>query len=99
MKQSAGHKFDRINVEIINTCNLQCSFCPTPERSNAKMTPDQFTELARTLAPMTNEVVLHLLGEPLSHPEFSKIIDAAANASLPVNIVTNGLLLQVPARV
>lgn len=85
--------FERINVEIINTCNLKCSFCPTPERSKAVMTPEQFENIAGRIAPLTKEVVLHLLGEPLSHPEFSQIILAADRVKLPVNIVTNGLLL------
>ena len=57
------------------------------------MTPDQFYGLAAKLAGMTEEVVLHLLGEPLSHPELAGILSAAADAHLPVNIVTNGLLL------
>ena len=93
MKQLSSHIFDRVNVEIINTCNLKCSFWPTPERQMARMTVEQFSDIARKLKPITREVVLHLLGEPLSHPQFSSIIQAAADASLPVNIVTNGLLL------
>ena len=86
-------RFERINVEIINSCNLKCSFCPTPERQLTKMSVEQFAALAINLSSLTKEVVLHLLGEPLSHPEFLSIINAAAEASLPVNIVTNGLLL------
>lgn len=100
MTKASITKFERINVEIINSCNLKCSFCPTPERQLSRMTVGQFTSLAASLAPMTKEVVLHLLGEPLSHPEFAAIITAAAAAKLPVNIVTNGLLLvgdRVPA--
>jgi MoaA/NifB/PqqE/SkfB family radical SAM enzyme len=85
--------FDRINIEIINTCNLKCSFCPTPEKPTAKMTVEQFSGLATTLASMTKEVVLHLLGEPLSHPDLAGILSAAQSVQLPVNIVTNGLLL------
>ena len=42
---------------------------------------------------MTNEVVLHLLGEPLSHPDLGSILNSACEHQLPVNIVTNGLLL------
>ncbi len=93
MMQMSGPKFDRVNVEIINTCNLKCSFCPTPERQMARMSVEQFSNVARTLKPMTKEVVLHLLGEPLSHPQFSSITQAASDAALPLNIVTNGLLL------
>ncbi len=93
MGQAKRKKFDRINIEIINTCNLKCSFCPTPERPTAKMTAEQFSSLAETIAPMSNEVVLHLLGEPLSHPDLGGILAAAHKNQWPVNIVTNGLLL------
>ena len=57
------------------------------------MSVEQFSSLAATIAPMTNEVVLHLLGEPLSHPELGGILAAAHKNALPINIVTNGLLL------
>lgn len=42
---------------------------------------------------MTEEVVLHLLGEPLGHPEFGKILDACEAAGVPANVVTNGVLM------
>ncbi len=86
-------KFDRINIEIINTCNLKCSFCPAPQKQTAQMSPAQFSQVAAAIKPLTREVVLHLLGEPLSHPEFAEVIEAAAQVELPVNIVTNGVLL------
>jgi radical SAM protein with 4Fe4S-binding SPASM domain len=57
------------------------------------MTPETFGQLAASIAPMAHEVVLHLLGEPLTHPNLELILDAAQAVALPVNIVTNGLLL------
>jgi MoaA/NifB/PqqE/SkfB family radical SAM enzyme len=86
-------KFDRVNIEIVNTCNLKCSFCPAPAKPAKHMSPGDFARLAASLAPITREVVLHLLGEPLSHPQLDQILDAAAAARLPVNVVTNGMLL------
>jgi MoaA/NifB/PqqE/SkfB family radical SAM enzyme len=57
------------------------------------MTAEAFGQLAANLAGITKEVVLHLLGEPLSHPDLDGILKAAAAVALPVNIVTNGVLL------
>lgn len=86
-------QFERINVEISNICNLKCSFCPAVERGKQVMTPEKFSQVVQAVAPFTKEVVLHLLGEPLGHPEFPAIITMATSAAVPVNIVTNGVLL------
>ncbi len=93
MDYQPAKKFERVNIEIINTCNLKCSFCPVPGRESTQMTAERFAQLAKSLAGITKEVVLHLLGEPLSHPDLDGILRAATDVSLPINIVTNGVLL------
>lgn len=90
------HKFKRINVEIGNICNLKCSFCPEVEKSRRLMSPAEFAHVAQAIAPYTEEVVLHLLGEPLNHPQLDAILDACAAVNLPASIVTNGILLTGP---
>jgi len=52
-----------------------------------------FAKIAGEVAPLTEEVCLHLMGEPLSHPEFHDFIRICAGLRLPVNITTNGTLL------
>jgi MoaA/NifB/PqqE/SkfB family radical SAM enzyme len=89
-------KFKRINVEISNVCNLKCSFCPAGDKDKRAMSPAEFTRVAAEIAPLTEEVVLHLLGEPLNHPQLDLILDACTAHALPVNIVTNGVLLTGP---
>lgn len=86
-------RFERINIEISNICNLKCPFCPIVERDKQVMIPARFSQVVQEVAPYTKEVVLHLLGEPLGHPEFPQILTAAGDAGVPVNIVTNGLLV------
>jgi radical SAM protein with 4Fe4S-binding SPASM domain len=56
------------------------------------MSLSQFRHIAQDIKPHTNQVSLHLLGEPLSHPQLGPILDAASEAGLAVNIVTNGVL-------
>jgi radical SAM protein with 4Fe4S-binding SPASM domain len=86
--------YRRANVEISNICNLKCSFCPEVERGKQVMQPEAFDQLAAQLSPLVDEVCLHLMGEPLNHPRFSEFIAACARHELPVNLTTNGLLLQ-----
>lgn len=86
-------RFKRVNVEISSVCNLKCSFCPAGSGPASTMSVEDFQSVIVQLRPMTEEVVLHLLGEPLGHPDFSKMIDVCAELQVPVNVVTNGLLL------
>lgn len=87
------HQFDRINIEISNSCNLKCSFCPSVERGKQVLTPAEFRKVLGDVAPLTKEVVLHLLGEPLGHPQLGEILEVAGQHSVPVNVVTNGVLM------
>jgi radical SAM protein with 4Fe4S-binding SPASM domain len=57
------------------------------------MSTERFRHVLSQIAGKTKEVVLHLLGEPLTHPELGLLIAEAALAQVPVNIVTNGTLL------
>lgn len=93
VNENVSNQFDRVNIEIINSCNLKCSFCPAGDSPKKVMSPAQFFGIAKSLQGKTKEIVLHLLGEPLSHPDLAGILSAASDAGIPINIVTNGLLL------
>lgn len=93
MASTTVPKFKRVNIEISNICNLKCSFCPAGEAEANVMDVARFESVIGQVAPLTEEVVLHLLGEPLGHPEFSRILDSCEAAKVPVNIVTNGVLM------
>ncbi len=78
-------------VEIINRCNRSCPGCPGQgSRPAGTMSVPAFKDLAKQLVPLVEKVYLHVLGEPLLHPEFSGIIDACADVGLSVGITTNG---------
>jgi radical SAM protein with 4Fe4S-binding SPASM domain len=85
--------FERINIEINNVCNLHCSFCPPQTRQSERLTPEDFRGILKKVKPYTKEVTLHLLGEPLGHPELGEIIEQARLEQVPVLVVTNGVLL------
>lgn len=80
-------------LEITNLCNLSCAFCPGTKRPKGFLTPEQFRFLAGRLRPHTEYLYLHLMGEPLLHPELETLLDIAGELSFSVMITTNGTLL------
>lgn len=83
-------------LEITNVCNLSCDFCPGTRREKAFLSPDQFRTLAQRLRPHTQYLYLHLMGEPLLHPQLEAILAIAQELDFRVMLTTNGTLL--PAR-
>jgi organic radical activating enzyme len=86
-------KFSRVYIEISNICNLQCDFCPEVERRKKVMSYDLFTQVIDEVQPLTEEVTFHLMGEPLTHPQFEEFLDYCETKNVPVNLTTNGTLL------
>jgi len=56
------------------------------------MSAEEFRLIVKKISPFTNYIYLHVLGEPLLHPELDEILAIAENASLNINITTNGSL-------
>lgn len=83
----------RIYLEITNLCNRQCAFCPGTKRAPRMLTPDEFAYLAGKLRPHTDYLYLHVMGEPLSHPQLAEILAIAARLGFRVIVTTNGTLL------
>ena len=80
-------------LEITNVCNLRCSFCPGTGRKTGFLTPENFRLLAGRLRPCTEYLYLHLMGEPLLHPQLGELLDIAEDLGFRVMITTNGTLL------
>lgn len=57
------------------------------------MTTEEFTIICEKIKNHTKYIYLHVMGEPLLHPELDSIIKIAKNYSLPVCVTTNGTLL------
>lgn len=81
-------------VEIGNRCNLSCAFCPKTRRAPGQMTAEQFSMVARRLRGRVRYLYLHLMGEPLLHPELDAILAEAEKQGFRVCITTNGTLLR-----
>ncbi len=86
--------FERLYIEISNICNLQCTFCPEVIREKKIMSVGDFRKFAEQARPLTKQICLHLMGEPLAHPNFSEIMDICDELNLKIFLTTNGTLLK-----
>ncbi|RAW03486.1 radical SAM/SPASM domain-containing protein [Pseudochryseolinea flava] len=86
--------FKRVYLEISNICNVQCSFCPVVEKDKKIMDLAEFETVLKDVAPLTEIVCLHLLGEPLAHPKFSEILDICERYNTQIDLTTNGILIK-----
>ena len=86
-------QYNKVYLEITNRCNLRCSFCPGTGRQPRTMSSAEFRFLAERLRPATRYLYLHLMGEPLLHPELPELLKIAGELDFLVNITTNGTLL------
>ena len=86
-------KFKKIYIEITNRCNLSCSFCHRSDRVKAFMRPEDFRAILGRIEGHTDYLALHVLGEPLLHPELDEILALCQEQGLKVNLTTNATLL------
>jgi MoaA/NifB/PqqE/SkfB family radical SAM enzyme len=86
----------RLSVELVNICNLHCSYCFRSEENlysqHAEFFPVELLrrviDEARAAADITR--VNFTGGEPTLHPQFAAILETVAAADLQTSFVTNG---------
>ena len=84
---------NRVYIEITNRCNLTCDFCHGTKRPLGTMPPEDFRRIAEKLRGETSYLYLHVLGEPLLHPQLKELLAIAGELGFRVCLVTNGTLL------
>lgn len=82
-------------LEITNSCNLSCAFCPGCRRPAHRLTEEEFRLLADRLRPWADYLYFHLMGEPLSHPLLPQFLRYANDSGFRTMLTTNGTLLPV----
>lgn len=87
-------RFKKAYIEITNSCNLSCSFCPLNSREKRFMSPSEYLHVLREINPYVNFLYLHLMGEPLLHPELDEILKISSEEKMKINITTNGTLVK-----
>lgn len=85
--------FARAYVEITNVCNANCGFCHGTKREKRFMSAAEFERVCTALQGHTKYICLHLMGEPLLHPQLAEILDIAAKNGYNTCITTNGFLI------
>ena len=84
----------RAYLEITNLCNRHCSFCPGTARKKQFVPAEVIrSRLGKLKDAGVDELYLHVLGEPLLHPDFAEIAALCRENAIPVNLTTNGTLL------
>lgn len=87
----------RAYIEITNRCNLHCAFCPGTRRAPRTMSPEEFALVLDRLRGHAAYVYLHVMGEPLLHPQLDALLALAAERERKVCLTTNGTLLGAQA--
>ena len=85
--------FSRLYLEITTCCNRACSFCPGTARPAAFVTPETFRTLAAKLRPYGQYLYLHVMGEPLLHPQLPELLEICRALGFRATLTTNGTLL------
>lgn len=86
-------KYNRVYVEITNICNRSCSFCPGTERPLTRLSTSDFATILDKLEGVTEYIYLHVMGEPLTHPDLKRMIEIGKEKGFKIAITTNGTLL------
>lgn len=91
-------KFSRAYVEITNICGLSCSFCPPKKQSNQTMPLPFFRLVCEQLRDYTDEIALHVMGDPMVLSNVREYLDVAYDTGLKVMITTSGFYLDTVRR-
>ncbi len=90
--------FFRAYIEITNLCGLACSFCPPKEQQTQTMSLAFFKKILEQLKPYTNEVALHVMGDPMILSNLRDYLDCAHALGFKVMITTSGFYLDAARR-
>lgn len=84
---------DRCYIEITNTCNLNCHFCPKHTREKRQLSAEEFNLLTDKIRGKVCFLYFHLMGEPLLHPLLPQFITTALEKGFKTVLTSNGTLL------
>ncbi len=91
----ARHQFTTIHplevqAQLLNACNLRCTYCKCPEIATRTLTVDQWLEIVRGLARFGTRRFKVQGGEPTLFKGMDEICAAAKAAGMRTAVTTNG---------
>ncbi len=84
---------DRCYIEITNTCNLDCHFCPKHHRKRRQLSEEEFDLLTDRVRGKVCFLYFHLMGEPMLHPLLPQFVTMAMEKGFKTVLTSNGTLL------
>jgi len=81
-------------IELTSVCNVRCTMCPYSMMTRPKMHMqwDTLLNIVQYLRPFQS-VGLHVMGDPLLHPQLISMIKFIAQAGAQPEFATNGMAL------
>ena len=86
-------RFFKAYIEITNICGLACTFCPPKIKPNLTMSLDDFSRTLDELQPYTDEIALHVMGDPLVVSNLKEYLHLAKEKKMKVTLTTTGYFL------
>lgn len=88
----------RVTVELTNSCNLSCKFCPSnflKEIPRGFMEESLFKKIIDEISRFDNVILVPFFrGEPLLHPKFAEFLNYAKSKKInSIQMASNGTLL------
>ena len=83
-----------VQLELTYTCNWRCVFCYNPRHyDRTRLRGDEWIAVLDELRALGTFSIALTGGEPLAHPEFFRIAEAARERSFALRIFTNASLI------
>lgn len=86
-------RFGRVYIELTNICGLSCSFCPQNFTQNKTIGLDFFDSIIKQASKYTNEIVCHVMGDPLVLSNLQEYLNIIKYYSMRVMITTSGFYI------
>ena len=84
-----------INIHIIDSCNLECSYCYSNfyKRGNPWISETQIFKIVDGFRKLGAIECSLIGGEPLLHPKFSQLVDYITDKGMTCSTITNGYMV------